>query len=138
MRTDGYKKMKKAKPVLWFANRSESPTVICRTFLPVHSVCMQELPTGLSLYDLASCRLANQSQTYHIHPHVMNAPTNHWELKKNWVQLAKKRTTTSAYVFLTHITSNVAIHAWSTKYRLIIYMSAQIKSNLRDESIKPN
>jgi hypothetical protein len=43
-----------------------------------------------------------------------------------------------ASVFLTHITSNVAAHAWSTKYRLITCMLAQIKSNLRDEFIKPN
>jgi hypothetical protein len=40
--------------------------------------------------------------------------------------------------FLTYITSNVVAHTWSTKYRLITCMSAQIKSNLRDESIKPN
>jgi hypothetical protein len=33
---------------------------------------------------------------------------------------------------------NVAANVWSTKYRLIVYMSAQIRSNLRDESIKPN
>jgi hypothetical protein len=29
-------------------------------------------------------------------------------------------------------------NAWSTKCRLIACMSAQIRSNLRDESIKPN
>jgi hypothetical protein len=33
---------------------------------------------------------------------------------------------------------NIAVNAWSTKCRLIAYMSAQIMSNLRDESIKPN
>jgi hypothetical protein len=33
---------------------------------------------------------------------------------------------------------NVLSNALSTKYRLIAYMSAQIRSNLRDESIKPN
>jgi hypothetical protein len=33
---------------------------------------------------------------------------------------------------------NVAVNAWSTKCKLIACMSAQIKSNLRDESIKPN
>jgi hypothetical protein len=32
---------------------------------------------------------------------------------------------------------NVSSNAWSTKYRLIVCMSAQIRSNLRDESIKP-
>jgi hypothetical protein len=37
-----------------------------------------------------------------------------------------------------HIERNVAAHAWSIKYRLIICMSVHIKSNLRDESIKPN
>jgi hypothetical protein len=43
-----------------------------------------------------------------------------------------------ASVFLTHVTSNIAAQVWNTKYRLIIYMSVQIESNLRDESIKPN
>jgi hypothetical protein len=33
---------------------------------------------------------------------------------------------------------NVPSNAWSTKCRLIACMSAQIRSNLRDESIKPN
>jgi hypothetical protein len=33
---------------------------------------------------------------------------------------------------------NVAANTWSTKCRLIACMSAQIMSNLRDESIKPN
>jgi hypothetical protein len=33
---------------------------------------------------------------------------------------------------------NVPSNTWSTKYRLITYMSAYIRSNLRDESIKPN
>jgi hypothetical protein len=33
---------------------------------------------------------------------------------------------------------NVLSNAWSTKRRLIAGMSAQIRSNLRDESIKPN
>jgi hypothetical protein len=33
---------------------------------------------------------------------------------------------------------NVPSNAWSTKYRLIACMSAQIRSNLRDEYIKPN
>jgi hypothetical protein len=33
---------------------------------------------------------------------------------------------------------NVAANAWSTKCRLIVCMSAQIMSNLRDESIKLN
>jgi hypothetical protein len=33
---------------------------------------------------------------------------------------------------------NVPSNVWSTKCRLIAYMSAQIRSNLRDESIKPN
>jgi hypothetical protein len=32
---------------------------------------------------------------------------------------------------------NIFLNAWSTKCRLIICMSAQIRSNLRDESIKP-
>jgi hypothetical protein len=33
---------------------------------------------------------------------------------------------------------NVPSNVWSIKCRLIAYMSAQIRSNLRDESIKPN
>jgi hypothetical protein len=33
---------------------------------------------------------------------------------------------------------NVFLNACNTKYRLIACMSAQIRSNLRDESIKPN
>jgi hypothetical protein len=33
---------------------------------------------------------------------------------------------------------NVFSNAWSTKCRLIACMSIQIRSNLRDESIKPN
>jgi hypothetical protein len=33
---------------------------------------------------------------------------------------------------------NVVVNAWSTKCRLIVCMSTQIRSNLRDESIKPN
>jgi hypothetical protein len=33
---------------------------------------------------------------------------------------------------------NVPSNAWSTKCRLIACMSTQIRSNLRDESIKPN
>jgi hypothetical protein len=33
---------------------------------------------------------------------------------------------------------NVPSNAWSTKVRLIACMSAHIRSNLRDESIKPN
>jgi hypothetical protein len=33
---------------------------------------------------------------------------------------------------------NVPSNAWSTKCRLIACMSVQIRSNLRDESIKPN
>jgi hypothetical protein len=33
---------------------------------------------------------------------------------------------------------NVPSNTWSTKCRLIVCMSAQIRSNLRDESIKPN
>jgi hypothetical protein len=33
---------------------------------------------------------------------------------------------------------NVPSNAWSTKCRLIAYMSVQIMRNLRDESIKPN
>jgi hypothetical protein len=33
---------------------------------------------------------------------------------------------------------NVPSNAWSTKCRLIICMSVQIRSNLRDEFIKPN
>jgi hypothetical protein len=33
---------------------------------------------------------------------------------------------------------NVPSNAWSTKCRLIACMSAQIRSNLRDESIKSN
>jgi hypothetical protein len=33
---------------------------------------------------------------------------------------------------------NVPSNALSTKYRLIACMLAQIRSNLRDESIKPN
>jgi hypothetical protein len=33
---------------------------------------------------------------------------------------------------------NVPSNVWSTKCRLIVCMSAQIRSNLRDESIKPN
>jgi hypothetical protein len=33
---------------------------------------------------------------------------------------------------------NVPSNTWSTKCRLIACMSAQIRSNLRDESIKPN
>jgi hypothetical protein len=33
---------------------------------------------------------------------------------------------------------NIPLNAWSAKYRLIVCMSTQIKSNLRDESIKPN
>jgi LytS/YehU family sensor histidine kinase len=33
---------------------------------------------------------------------------------------------------------NVAINTWSTKCRLIADISAQIRSNLRDEFIKPN
>jgi hypothetical protein len=33
---------------------------------------------------------------------------------------------------------NVPSNAWSTKCRLIVCMSAHIRSNLRDESIKPN
>jgi hypothetical protein len=33
---------------------------------------------------------------------------------------------------------NVPSNAWSAKCRLITCMSAQIRSNLRDESIKPN
>jgi hypothetical protein len=33
---------------------------------------------------------------------------------------------------------NILSNAWSTKCRLIACMSAQIRSNLRDESIKPN
>jgi hypothetical protein len=33
---------------------------------------------------------------------------------------------------------NVPSNAWSTKCRLIVCMSAQIRSNLRDESINPN
>jgi hypothetical protein len=41
-------------------------------------------------------------------------------------------------LFLTPITSNVWTHAWSVKYRLIMKLIAQIKNNLRDESIKPN
>jgi hypothetical protein len=54
-----------------------------------------------------------------------------------WI-LAMIRSRLVTSVFLTHVTSNVAAHAWSTKYRLITCISAQIKSNLRDESIKPN
>jgi hypothetical protein len=33
---------------------------------------------------------------------------------------------------------NVPLNAWSTKCRLIACMSVQIRSNLRDEFIKPN
>jgi hypothetical protein len=33
---------------------------------------------------------------------------------------------------------NVPSNVWSTKCRLIACMSTQIRSNLRDESIKPN
>jgi hypothetical protein len=33
---------------------------------------------------------------------------------------------------------NVPLNVWSTKCRLIACMSAQIRSNLRDEYIKPN
>jgi hypothetical protein len=33
---------------------------------------------------------------------------------------------------------NVSSNVWSTKCRLIACMSTQIRSNLRDESIKPN
>jgi hypothetical protein len=33
---------------------------------------------------------------------------------------------------------NVAVNAWSTKCRVIVCMSTRIKSNLRDESTKPN
>jgi hypothetical protein len=33
---------------------------------------------------------------------------------------------------------NVPSNVWSTKCRLIACMSIQIRSNLRDESIKPN
>jgi hypothetical protein len=33
---------------------------------------------------------------------------------------------------------NVSLNTWSTKCRLIACMSAQIRSNLRDESFKPN
>jgi hypothetical protein len=33
---------------------------------------------------------------------------------------------------------NIPSNTWSTKYGLITCMSAQIRSNLRDESIKPN
>jgi hypothetical protein len=33
---------------------------------------------------------------------------------------------------------NIFSNTWSTKCRIIACMSAQIKSNLRDESIKPN
>jgi hypothetical protein len=33
---------------------------------------------------------------------------------------------------------NVSSNVWSTKCRLITCMSTQIRSNLRDESIKPN
>jgi hypothetical protein len=33
---------------------------------------------------------------------------------------------------------NVSSNVWSTKCRLIACMSPQIRSNLRDESIKPN
>jgi hypothetical protein len=33
---------------------------------------------------------------------------------------------------------NVLSNAWSTKCRLIVCISAQIRSNLRDESIQPN
>jgi hypothetical protein len=33
---------------------------------------------------------------------------------------------------------NILLNIWSTKYRLITCMSAQIMINLRDESIKPN
>jgi hypothetical protein len=33
---------------------------------------------------------------------------------------------------------DVLSNAWSTKCRLIACMSAQIRSNLQDESIKPN
>jgi hypothetical protein len=43
-------------------------------------------------------------------------------------------------IFLTPITSNVWTHAWSVKlkHRLLTKLIAQIKINLRDESIKPN
>jgi hypothetical protein len=33
---------------------------------------------------------------------------------------------------------NVMVNAWSIKCRLIVCISTQIRSNLRDESIKPN
>jgi hypothetical protein len=33
---------------------------------------------------------------------------------------------------------NIAVNIWSTECRVIVCMSAQIRSNLRDESIKPN
>ena len=36
------------------------------------------------------------------------------------------------------VTSNVWTHAWSIKYRLITKLIAQLASNLRDESFKPN
>ena len=37
-----------------------------------------------------------------------------------------------------HVTSNVWTHTWSIKYRLIMKLIAQLATNLRDESFKPN
>jgi hypothetical protein len=52
----------------------------------------------------------------------------------------RRRQSLFGYVWLKfnshHI--NVPSNAWSTKCRLIACMSTQIRSNLRDESIKPN
>ena len=36
------------------------------------------------------------------------------------------------------VTSNIWIYAWSIKYRLITKLIAQLVTNLRDESFKPN
>ena len=36
------------------------------------------------------------------------------------------------------VTSNVWTHVWSIKYRLITKLIAQLTTNLRDESFKPN
>ena len=36
------------------------------------------------------------------------------------------------------VTSNVWTHAWSIKYRLITKLIAQLATNWRDESFKPN
>ena len=36
------------------------------------------------------------------------------------------------------VISNIWIHVWSIKYRLIMKLIAQLATNLRDKSFKPN